>query len=94
MSDANLGALSKLSGPPGGRADSTFPRLEVVYFQELGRCVYGETPPQEEGSVVLGEGKLRQVEACVGLLLGVCGVSDIFLSVSFKKLPLAVAHRN
>lgn len=69
---------------------STFPGLEVVYFQELGRCIYGETPPQGEGSVVLGERKLGQVEACVGA----CGVSDTFLSVSFKKLPLAVAHRD
>lgn len=47
--------------------DSTIPGLEVVSLQELGRCIYGETPPPGEGSVVLGEGKLgRRRQAWVG----------------------------
>lgn len=37
--------------------DATFPGFEVMCFQEPRRYTYGETPPPEEGSLVLGGGR-------------------------------------
>lgn len=43
---------------------------------------------------MLAEGKLGQAEAPLGQLLGVHGVSDVFLSISIKNSPPAVAPEN